>query len=44
VTTVALGRVNNRDVIVSGSDTTVRFWDAPTGQPFRQPFTGTPTR
>ena len=38
---VAIGRVGDRDVIISGSwDETVRVWDAATGQPRSEPLTG----
>ena len=41
VVSVALGRIGDRDVIVSGStDETVRIWDADDGQPIGQPLTG----
>jgi WD40 repeat protein len=38
---VAIGRVGDRDVIVSGGDDhTVRIWDPHTGQPVGAPLTG----
>ena len=38
---MAIGRIGDRDVIVSGSwDQTVRVWDAATGQPRGDPLTG----
>ena len=38
---VAVGRVDGRDVIVTGSDDgTVRVWDAATGTPIGAPLTG----
>ena len=38
---VAIGRIGDRDVIVSGSeDGTVRVWDAAAGQPRGDPLTG----
>jgi hypothetical protein len=38
---VAVGRLGDRDVIVSGStDASVRVWDAATGQPVGAPLTG----
>jgi hypothetical protein len=41
VTAVALGRLGDRDVIVSGSaDNTVRVWDAANGAPRGEPLTG----
>ena len=41
MTAVAIGRIGDRDVIVSGSwDETVRVWDAATGQPRGDPLTG----
>ena len=41
VEAVAVGRVGDREVIVSGgSDETVRIWDAGTGQPVGHPLTG----
>ena len=48
VTAVAIGRIGDRDVIISGSsdmfkddgDNTVRVWDAATGQPRGRPLTG----
>ncbi|MBN1173080.1 MAG: caspase family protein, partial [Micromonosporaceae bacterium] len=41
VRSVALGRVEGRDVIVSGGDdATVWVWDAATGTPVGEPFTG----
>jgi WD40 repeat protein len=36
VNAVALGRVGDRDVIVSGGDAAVRIWDASTGQPIHE--------
>ena len=37
VEAVAIGRIGDRDIIVSGSwDHTVRMWDAATGQPPRR--------
>ena len=41
VRAVAIGRIGDRDVIVSGSeDGTVRVWDAAAGQPRGDPLTG----
>ena len=41
VTSVAIGRVGDRDIIVSASwDKTLRVWDAATGQPIGDPLTG----
>ena len=41
VSSVAIGQVDGRPVIVSGSnDQTVRVWDATTGTPIGDPFTG----
>src|SRR5574342_410006 len=38
---VAIGRVGDRDVIISGGgDATVRIWDAETGPPVGDPLTG----
>ena len=43
VQAVAIGRIGDRDVIVSGSeDGTVRVWDAAAGQPCGDPLTGHP--
>lgn len=40
VTAVALGRIGEREVIVSGSrDQTVRIWDAASGQQLGAPMT-----
>jgi WD40 repeat protein len=40
VSAVAVGRLGDRDVIVSGAlDRTVRIWNA-TGRPIRKPLTG----
>ena len=37
----ALGAVDGRAVVVSGGqDTTIRLWDARTGEPISQPFAG----
>jgi WD40 repeat protein len=35
-----LGRVGDRDVVVSGGGPTVRLWDAGSGQPLGEPLTG----
>jgi WD40 repeat protein len=41
VNAVAFGQVDGRPVVISGShDTTVRVWDAATGTPVADPFTG----
>jgi WD40 repeat protein len=41
VTSVAVGQVEGRTIIVSGSgDRTLRVWDAATGSPIGSPFTG----
>jgi WD40 repeat protein len=41
VQAVALGSVGGREVIVSGShDSTVRVWDAGSGQPIGEPLSG----
>ena len=41
VNAVAIRRIGDRDVIVSGSsDSTVRVWDAATGRPRGEPLTG----
>jgi WD40 repeat protein len=41
VASLAIGRIGDRDVIVSGSDDhTVRMWDAASGQPRGEPLTG----
>ena len=41
VQSVAIGRIGDRDVIVSGGyDKTVRIWDAATGQALGDPLTG----
>ena len=38
---MAIGRIGDRDVIVSGSwDKTVRVWDAAIGRPRGEPLTG----
>jgi WD40 repeat protein len=38
---LALGRIGEREVIVSGGrDTTLRIWDAGSGQPLGAPLTG----
>ena len=40
VTSVAIGRAGDRDIIVTGSaDRTVRIWDAVTGAPLGEPLT-----
>ena len=41
VRAVAIGRIGDRDIIVSGEDDfTVRIWDASTGRPHLRPLTG----
>ena len=41
MTAVAIGELDGRTMIVSGSDDrTVRVWDAATGAPLGDPFTG----
>jgi WD40 repeat protein len=43
VLTVTVGRVVDRDIVVSGgSDGTIRRWDAASGQPIGDPMTGHP--
>ncbi len=38
---IALGRLGDRDIIVSGAlDDTVRIWDATTARPLGEPLTG----